>query len=145
MFRAPTLTPQLCTLLDDLPTRDLGRVARHLGIARSTLTRYKRTGNAPRLVHLALFWETRWGASVIDCDLVNLQRLQRGQIEALERENATLRLQLDKAHELHTGAANESIFAPGLVGGGKAGFERAPQVQPNRRPWLQPGPGRAYR
>ena len=77
MFRAPTQTPQLCTLLDDLQTRDLGRVARHLGIARSTLTRYRRTGNAPRLVQLALFWETRWGSSVIDCDLVNLHQLQR--------------------------------------------------------------------
>ncbi len=133
MFRAPRQTPHICTLLDDLLTRDLGQVARHLGIARSTLARYRRTGNAPRVIHLALFWETRWGASVLYCDLVNEHQVQRGLIQALERENATLRDQvLELELEVRTGgAANASFYLPGWS---SSACERTPEARRDGRP-----------
>lgn len=110
MFRAPTQTPHISTLLDDMPTRDLRRIARHLGISASTLAKYRRTGNAPRLVHLALFWESRWGLSVVDCEAVNLRRVHRGQVQALERENTALRAQLARLAALASGAANDPLW-----------------------------------
>ncbi len=72
MFRAPSQAglPGLVTMLDDLPA-DTRQIARHIGIQESTLKTYKRTGNAPRSVQLALFWETRWGRSAADCEAAN--------------------------------------------------------------------------
>ena len=62
MFRSPTASglPGLAVMLDDLSAHH-DQIARHLGIAPGTLATYKRTGQAPRCVMLALFWETRWG------------------------------------------------------------------------------------
>ncbi len=80
MFKAPTQTPPVSTLLDDLPTRDGRKIARHLGVTENTLKRWAKTGNAPRLAHLALFWESRWGLSVLDCDIWNRDTLRLGMI-----------------------------------------------------------------
>lgn len=111
MFKAPTQTPHFSTLLDDLPTRDSRMIASHLGISTDTLARYRRTGNAPRAVHLALFWESRWGLSVLDCDIINRDRLRLGQIDALERENKALKAQLARLVALGShGAANEPLW-----------------------------------
>jgi hypothetical protein len=111
MFRAPAQTPHISTLLDDMPTRDLRRVARHLGLTAPTLRRYARTGNAPRVVHLALFWESRWGLSVLDCEIVNRERVLRGQADALGRENKALKAQLSRLAALANGAANDPLWS----------------------------------
>lgn len=112
MFRAPTQTPHFSTLLDDLPTRCGRQISRLLGISPATLARWSRTGNAPRLAHLALFWETRWGLSVIDVQAENDRRVLQGLIQALERENEALRAQLKRLVSLGlSGAANDPVCA----------------------------------
>lgn len=112
MFRAPTQTPPIGLLLDDLPTRDARLIARHLGITARTLARWQRTGNAPRLAHLALFWETRWGLSTAHCDAVNGERVALGLARALERETAMLRARIARLEETGDfGAANAPMWA----------------------------------
>lgn len=140
MFKAPTQTPHILTLLDDLPTRDLRKVARHLGLSEATLKRYKQTGNAPRAVHLALFWESRWGLSVLDCDIWNRDSLRLGHIRALQDENAQLKAQLARLVALGaSGAANDALWgvncerAPGAgtMTSAVPGQELPPQPHPH--------------
>lgn len=112
MFRAPTQTPPIGLLLDDLPTRDAQRIARHLGVSTRTLARWRSAGDAPRLAHLALFWETRWGLSVVACDAVNGEAVARGLARALERECTTLRTRIARLEEMGDfGAANAPLYA----------------------------------
>lgn len=112
MFRAPGQTPPIGVLLDDLPTADATRIARHLGVTARTLARWRSTGNAPRLAHLALFWETRWGLSVAHCDAVNGERVALGLARSLERECAMLRARIRHLEETGDfGAANAPVYA----------------------------------
>jgi hypothetical protein len=111
MFRAPTQTPPIGVLLDDLPTHDARLIARHLGVTARTIARWAATGNAPRWAHLALFWETRWGLSVAHCDAVNGERVALGLVRALERENNTLRVRIQRLEETGDfGAANAPMW-----------------------------------
>ena len=130
MFKAPHQTPPFSVLLDDLPTRCRRSIARYLGISQATLARWVRHENAPRLAHLALFWESRWGLSVLDCEIENRQRLAAGMIGALERENAALRAQLARLVALgQLGSANDPVWG--------ADCERT--VQPGAM--VRPAPG----
>lgn len=116
MFKAPTQTPHFLTLLDDMPTLDLRLLARLLGVSPKTVRHWARTGNAPCMAHLALFWESRWGLSVLDCDLVNRERLHRGHVLALEREIERLRAQLARLPALGAhGAANDALWSINAV------------------------------
>lgn len=111
MFRTPTQTPPIGVLLDDLPTTDATRIARHLGVTARTLARWRSTGNAPRLAHLALFWETRWGLSVAHCDAVNGEAVALGLARSLERECDMLRARIARLEEMGDfGAANAPVF-----------------------------------
>jgi hypothetical protein len=112
MFRAPTQTPPIGLLLEDLPTRDARAIARHLGISARTLARWQRSNDAPRLAHLALFWETRWGLSVAHCDAVNGEAVALGLSRALQRECDMLRARIARLEETGDfGAANAPIYA----------------------------------
>eukprot|EP01136_Pigoraptor_vietnamica_P019897 Opistho-1_new@68054 len=126
MFKAPGQLPPLSLLLDDLPTRCARSIARHLGITSQTLKRYQVEDQAPRLVQLALFWETRWGQSVLDCEIFNRDQVQRSHIGALQREGDQLKAQISRLVELvdrgDHGAANSPLWAPL----GDAGCGRAP-------------------
>jgi len=114
MFRAPTQTPPFGVMLDDLPTADANKIARHLGVTARTLARWRATGNAPRMAHLALFWETRWGLSVAHCDAVNGQEVALGLARALERECAMLRARIRYLEETGDfGAANAPVYQVG--------------------------------
>lgn len=114
MFRGPKQTPSIEVLLDDLPTRNPVLVARHLGVTARTLARWQRTGDAPRLAFLALFWESRWGISAAHCEAVNGERVALGLARALERENETLRTRIARLEETGDfGAANAPLYRVG--------------------------------
>lgn len=111
MFKAPTQTPHFSTLLDDMLTRDKRKIARHLGVTENTLKRWAKTGNAPRMAHLALFWESRWGLSVLDADIWNRETLRLGMIRCLTEENAQLKAQLARLVAMgQHGAANDALW-----------------------------------
>jgi hypothetical protein len=112
MFKAPGQTPSIGVMLDDLPTSDTTRIARHLGVTAHTIARWRSTGNASRLAHLALFWETRWGLSVAHCDAVNGERVALGLARSLERECHQLRARIRYLEETGDfGAANAPVYA----------------------------------
>lgn len=111
LFKAPTQTPHISTLLDDLPTRCPRLISKFLGISPATLARWRRTGNAPRLAHLALFWESRWGIQTIELDVHNWRHVHLAYIRSLERENEALRAKLARLVAMGSfGAANDPLL-----------------------------------
>lgn len=145
MFKASQQLPPLSLLIDDLPTRCTRTIARHLGISERTLKRYQEQDQAPRLVMLALFWETRWGQSVLDCEVWNRDQVQRGLIEALQTERGQL---LDQVAHLAAmlaggghGAANDPFMngpGPGVRIVERTAQARRRYTAPDQPPQLQP-------
>lgn len=86
MFKAPSGSglPHICTMLDDLSFAAPRQIAAHLGLKESTLATYRRTGNVPRSVALALFWETQWGRSAADAEGHNFGVVNRQRADGLE-------------------------------------------------------------
>lgn len=117
LFRAPTQSglPHLHSMLNSLGN-DLA-VSQLLGVSLSTIRRYRREGQAPRAIMLALFWETPWGASVLDAHSTNEARMAFTMNRMLERENKALKGQLETLERLlsegNRGAANEHFFKLG--------------------------------
>lgn len=111
MFRA-THTPPLSVLLDDIFERDLSKVADFLGVTMQTLKRWQRLDNAPRAALLALFYESRWGYSLLYTTAFNAETTARNLAKSLERENAALRLRIERLERLGDfGAANRPTLA----------------------------------
>lgn len=114
LFRAPTSAglPHIETMLNSLGNDEL--VAEFLGVSLKTVKKYRKEGQAPRSVMLALFWETPWGVSAADCQAVNEARMAYTKARLLERENEVLKghvLKLEKELERTAyGAANGPIF-----------------------------------
>lgn len=114
MFRAPQKAqfPHLLTMLDNIASTD-AEIAKFLEITPQTLRKYRQKGQAPRLVMLALFWETVWGQSAANCDAVNWGRLQFQENAMLKRQNAKLKkqlLEMEKALASVDQAANSPVF-----------------------------------
>jgi hypothetical protein len=112
--KAPDTLPPLSIILNDLiGSKSPESIAAHLDVSASTVRRWLSAGDAPRAVALALFWETRWGLSIIDCEAVNQARMQEGMNATLKRENATLRTRIARLEALGNGfgAANEPFSA----------------------------------
>lgn len=117
MFRAPRPAhlPHIESILNDLG-QPVQAVAKHLDIDPSTLRRYRATGQAPRTVMLALFWETSWGRSQTDTEAINNARMLYQANMMLERRNAKLLKRIELLEkELVQGhaAANMPFFETG--------------------------------
>ena len=67
------------------------RIARHLGVSLRSLQRWRASGNAPRAVYLALWFESRWGMSDLHADVLNEAQHARAWVASLERECERLR------------------------------------------------------
>jgi hypothetical protein len=66
-------------------------IARHLGVSLRTLQRYQASGNAPRAVYLALWFESRWGMASLHTQAYNEAQHARAWVASLERECERLR------------------------------------------------------
>ena len=139
MFQAPTQTPPIDMLLDALPTRCPQRIGRHLGVSAATVTRWARSGNAPRLAHLALWFESPWGLNALHCQAANGERTALALARALRDENDALRACLVhlEAVALEGGSANAPWFDPGRPPPGGA----ARRLQVEDRPGRMTGRG----
>lgn len=91
MFKAPRQLPPLDLLMHDIGRPAADVVAHALGVTTRTVYNWQASAQAPRPAHLALFWESRWGRSVLNAEAVNGERFAHGLAEALKRENAMLR------------------------------------------------------
>lgn len=114
MFRAPSQAglPSFSTMLQDLPATP-AQVARHLDVTPRTLQRYVAEDQAPRVVMLAMFWETRWGRSAADAEAANWGALYYQRAQIMERQNVALRRQitaLETALAESHGAANSPVW-----------------------------------
>lgn len=115
-FRAPAAVPDLAALVLELGL-DARAIARHLAVAERTVYHWLSTGKAPRAALLALFWETRWGQSIVEAEAVNAARVHAGYVAALEREVATLRARIARLEATGDfGSAN----APAWISAGPA-------------------------
>lgn len=114
MLRAPRRLPAFTFLVNDMPT-GRANLAAHLGISMRSLQRYEADNQAPRAVMLAMFWESRWGASQADADLHNTAQVLCHQVAGLTRENAALRRRLlvleSELQQVPRRAANLPFFS----------------------------------
>ena len=78
--------PSLGQSLADLGNPSPREIASYLDVTERTVYRWVAAGVAPRPVELALFWETSYGESLIDCDLVNRSRVMHNLSETLGLE-----------------------------------------------------------
>ena len=69
--KAPKGLPVWEAILDDLGNPPAHRIARALGVGRSTVYHWSANGGGPRIASLALFWLTRWGRSLVATDATN--------------------------------------------------------------------------
>jgi len=103
-------------MLDDIHA-STEQIAKLLGLTPATIERYRREGQAPRPVMLALFWETKWGRATADCEAVNWAASHYQQAQALRRENERLVKQLltleSEISKQNVGAANCPLFQIG--------------------------------
>lgn len=117
MFRV-SHTPPLSYLLDDLLTRDQAAISKHLDVSPATLARWRKADQAPRPVMLALFYESRWGYSVLHTTATNGEDQARRHVDSLSRENAMLRARIARLEALGGfGSANAPVMAAGLLKG----------------------------
>ena len=97
MFKAPAPAklPHLHTILDNIGLPD-NQVAHFLGVSPNSVRRWRKLGQAPRPVMLALFWESTWGQSAANCDAVNWGRLQFQENVMLKRKLASLQRKIER-------------------------------------------------
>ena len=110
MFRA-THTPPLSLLLDDMFEKNPKKVAKHLGVTVATLKRWKAADHAPKAAMLALFYESRWGYSLLYTTAYNAETMARGLADSLQRTNDALRVRIARLEALgNFESANEPIW-----------------------------------
>lgn len=93
----PKTLPVWETILDDLGRPPAYRIARTLGVGLSTVYRWNKTGDVPKMACLALFWLTRWGRSEVDCRATNDAMAAVALARSLNEQRAELRGQLAQA------------------------------------------------
>ena len=98
--RAPRHVPPWELILDALGRPPVHRVARVLGVSRSTVYRWHNEGSGPRIACLALFWLTSWGRSSVHTQATNDAVMAVQLARALGEDRDRLAARLDQArHE----------------------------------------------
>ena len=118
MFRAPypAHLPHFSSILDNVPG-SIDQKAKLLDISPATLRKYRAAGQAPRPVHLALFWESTWGIGYIESIAGLRTSTYFAHAQSLERQNKRLKEQISTLEaallKTETGPANLPIFRIG--------------------------------
>lgn len=107
-----TQLPALSILLDEQPS-DLKRAAKHVGLSVKTLQRYRDADAAPRAVMLALFYESKYGYSVLHTTAFNAQRIYSALADSYKSQNDALQLRIEALQRLgNFGSANDPFPHP---------------------------------
>jgi hypothetical protein len=116
LHRLPRTLPPVAVLLADLEHPTGAELAAALGVSLRSVWRWRAADAWPRSVHLALFFASRYGWSVVDSESRYAVQLARALADALLAERDTLRRQLDQVQTMaNTGAANAPVLSPGTV------------------------------
>lgn len=102
--------PNLMRLL----MQDMGNaktIAKYLGVNERTIYTWKATGRAPRYMVLALFWESKYGHSLLFTTLQNEVSLLHSQLRIFAEQYQRAKDMVTGLRALHSGAANEPLFA----------------------------------
>nr|WP_181716085.1 MULTISPECIES: hypothetical protein [Bacteria] len=98
-------------LLGDMFEKNPKKVAKHLGVTVATLKRWKAADHAPKAAMLALFYESRWGYSLLYTTAYNAETIARGLADSLQRTNDALRMRIARLEALgNFESANEPIW-----------------------------------
>lgn len=99
--------------MDDLGRPSAAELSKFLGLTERTIYGYSRSGNAPRPVLLALFWESTYGRSHLDCEAFNARKTLQALGDSLARENAGLRARITRLEATADyGSANGPSWQP---------------------------------
>lgn len=116
LHRLPRHLPPVDLLLADLEHPTGADLAAALGVSRRSVWRWQQAEEWPRCEHLALYFASRYGWSLVDSEARHAVQLARGLADALRRERDQLAAQLDQVQQLaDTGAANAPVLRPGAV------------------------------
>ncbi len=112
---SPSVLPPIDVLMDNFlnGVRSPKLIAKHLGVSTSTLKRWLKTENVPRTALLAIFWETKYGYSILNTHLHNELQLTKGLVQALKCEIDQLRVRINYLETVgHFGCANSPMYTP---------------------------------
>ncbi len=115
--RLPKDLPSINTILDDLGHPSVETLSKALDVSPRTMKRWLDADKMPRTAQLALFWLTRWGSSIIDCNAVNDARLYASLARCYADENRKLSRELARVLSIgNFGCANSplAIDYPGI-------------------------------
>lgn len=126
LHKAPTHTPTLGLMLDDLGRPHPKKIAKVLGVHERTVRSWIKADCAPRPVLLSLFWLTRWGFSHVDAELHNTAMVHMGHAKALESEVKALKHELARVLSL---ATFDTANAPTMVDVPRLEAPPAPRLQ----------------
>jgi len=109
----PSQVPIWHLMMEDLCQPPPARVAKVLGLSLRTVQRYNSTGEAPRVVCLAVFWLTRWGRSQVHTQAHNDAQMLAGYVGSLQREVEAMRSQVEHLRQIgNFGSANDPATGP---------------------------------
>lgn len=115
-YLAPRTVPALSQLLPDLGHPSPREIARYLDVSERTVYGWKAADDAPRAALLALFWESSYGRSALDCELHNSAMIYKRLSESLNNEAQMLRLRISRLEKMGDfGSANAPHITPALV------------------------------
>lgn len=95
------------TMLHELTMK---RVTELLDVHERTVYHWLAQEKVPKTACRALFWETRWGRSVIDCDHHAEINLMRQRIRILEAQVVKAKDIITGLRSMQFGTANEPLF-----------------------------------
>lgn len=98
---APRSLPAFSFLYDELGNPAPAKLARHLDVSVRTVLRWIKADHAPRTALLAMFWETRYGRSAVECRAVN-DAVMQAELARCHRDEARQRLR-ELEHVLSVG------------------------------------------
>jgi hypothetical protein len=127
--RLPKAVPPLDCLLTDIGNPSAPHLAKAMRVTPGTAARWIREGNAPQAVMLALFWVTRWGASMVNANAHNDAALARHTAEIRSREVTMLQAELTRVEDIADfGSANDPSPRVMSILAGQATRTPAPEV-----------------
>ena len=109
--RLPRHLPPWSEMLSDLGHPRPADLARALRVSERTIQRWCRDDQAPHCAGLAVFWVTRWGRDLADCEAHNLALLRADEAAIARADAARVRRELARVLAVADfGCANEPII-----------------------------------
>ncbi len=108
----PKRTPPMDMMLTDIGSPSAPELARALGVHSRTVERWKREGQAPRPVMLALYYVTQWGRSDVHCQAHNDAKLYAGLAASLRAELDAANAEVERLRQLASASVQPTPSGP---------------------------------